>query len=174
MSGEIMRMIITDILTKMIAISHGNLHDIEHFLKVYSYAKIIGQKELKDENAKYVLEIAAIIHDIACPVCRAKYGKTDGNLQELESPALIDDFLAPFNLPQELTDRISWLVSHHHTYSDVQLLEHRILLEADFLVNAAESKYSLAQIESAKQSFFRTRTGISLLNSIFFCEGLKP
>lgn len=162
-----MNVIISDILIKMIEISKGNVHDIEHFLKVYAYAKTIGDAELADEGSKCILEIAAIIHDIACPLCRAKYGKTDGALQELESPALVEKFLSSFNLPQDYAARISWLVAHHHTYYDVQLLEHCILLEADFLVNAAESKYSLEQIESAKQSFFRTRTGLSLLNSIY-------
>jgi len=31
-----------------------------------------------------VIEIAAIIFDISCPLCREKYGNTDGKLQEKE------------------------------------------------------------------------------------------
>ena len=63
--------------------------------------------------------------------------------------------------------RISWLVSHHHTYTDVDGIDHRILLEADFLVNAGECGYSRAAIESAEKQFFRTAAGIRLLNSIY-------
>ena len=63
--------------------------------------------------------------------------------------------------------RISWLVSHHHTYTDVDGIEHRILLEADFLVNACEGGYARTAIESAKMQFFRTAAGIRLLDSIY-------
>ena len=36
------KMDIAEITKKMIACSDGNLHDICHFLKVYAYAKTIG------------------------------------------------------------------------------------------------------------------------------------
>ena len=36
-------------------------------------------------NLAIILEIAAIVHDIACPLCREKYGRADGYLQEQES-----------------------------------------------------------------------------------------
>jgi len=28
--------------------------------------------------------LAAIVHDIACPLCRIKYGNTNGKVQEVE------------------------------------------------------------------------------------------
>ncbi len=158
---------IDDIIIRMIDYSEGNLHDIEHFLKVYAYAKTIAEKELNDTASKKILEAAAILHDIACPLCRIKYGSTAGHLQELEGDALTRKFLDNFDLSEDFTARIVWLVSHHHTYTDVILPEHRILLEADFLVNASESNYSKEQIINAKENFFRTKTGIHLLNSIY-------
>jgi HD superfamily phosphodiesterase len=167
-SGDKVNPFIADIIIKMVEISKGNVHDIEHFLKVYTYAKAIGEKELSDDHSLTVLETASIIHDIACPLCRIKYGKTDGNLQELESPSLVKEFLNSFHCSHDFIERVCWLVAHHHTYSNVQLMEHRILLEADFLVNASESNYSIEQIKSAKQAFFRTNTGITLLNGIYF------
>lgn len=36
---------INNVLTKMIVYSDGNKHDIAHFLKVYSYARMIGEME---------------------------------------------------------------------------------------------------------------------------------
>ena len=33
------------LIPKMIAYSQGDLHDIEHFLKVYAYARTIGSGE---------------------------------------------------------------------------------------------------------------------------------
>ena len=66
-----------------------------------------------------------------------------------------------------MKERISYLVCHHHTYTDVNGLDYQILLEADFLVNADESQMSRAAIQRAKETFFKTKTGIELLNSIY-------
>ena len=161
---------ISDFIIKLCAESEGNLHDINHFLKVYAFAKCIGEKEGLDEESQRVLETAAIVHDIACPLCRVKYGSTEGSLQEREGAALTEEFLAPFELPSDFVQRVVWLVAHHHSYSDVSLLEHRILLEADFLVNAEESHYSVEQIQAAGRSFFKTASGLELLRSIYLSE----
>ena len=87
-------MTIAEITQKMIAHSNGNRHDINHFMKVYAFAKTIGEYEGLDRNTQTILEVAAIVHDIACPLCREKYGNTNGNYQELEGPALVQVFLA--------------------------------------------------------------------------------
>ena len=165
-----MNVSLADIIIKLCRESEGNLHDINHFLKVYAFAKCIGEKEGLDEERQRVLETAAIVHDIACPLCREKYGSTAGNLQELEGPELAERFLAEFELPRDFVERVKWLVGHHHSYSDVELLEHRILLEADFLVNADEGGCSREQIEAAKRSFFRSKTGLELLSAIYLSE----
>lgn len=60
-----------------------------------------------------------------------------------------------------------WLVSHHHTYKNVDGLDYQILLEADFLVNAEESGYKYSAIASAKKYIFKTTTGIRLLETIY-------
>ena len=65
-------MIISKIMKKMISYSEGNLHDIHHFMLVWSYAKTIGELEKLDTESQLILEIAAILHDIACPLCRRK------------------------------------------------------------------------------------------------------
>ena len=72
-------MSICEITTQMIAQSGGNLADINHFLKVYAFAKTIGEAEQLDADTQAVLEAAAILHDIACPLCREKYGSTRAN-----------------------------------------------------------------------------------------------
>ena len=41
-------MTITQILEKMIGSSDGNIHDIEHLVKVWAYAKTIGELEGPD------------------------------------------------------------------------------------------------------------------------------
>nr|WP_325212622.1 HD domain-containing protein [uncultured Oscillibacter sp.] len=156
-----------EIARKMTADSNGNRHDVNHFMKVYAFAKIIGECEGLDPAAQNILEIAAIVHDIACPLCREKYGNTNGKYQELEGPALVRDFLADSGLPQEAVDRIAWLVGHHHTLRDIGGPDHQILIEADYLVNADESGYSRENVENTLERVFRTETGKALLRAMY-------
>ena len=159
--------IISDVMQKMISYSEGNLHDIAHFMKVYAFAHTIGIGENIPDSEREILEIAAILHDIACPLCREKYGNTNGKYQEKEGGPLTEDFLGDFGIPQYAKERIIYLVSHHHTYTDVHGLDYRILLEADFLVNADESSRSKEAIQSAENMIFQTETGRKLLENIY-------
>lgn len=111
-----------------------------------------------------------MVHDIACPLCRQKYGNTNGKYQELESPPLVEDFFAGMPVEGDMAERISWLVAHHHTYTHVDSLDYQILLEADFLVNADEGGLVCAAIENMRQSVFRTGAGVRLLDSIYLRE----
>ena len=160
-------MTIAEITRKMIGYSNGSIPDINHFMKVYGYAKTIGECEHLDKDVQTVLEIAAIVHDIACPMCREKYGNTDGKLQEQEGPALASAFLKDSDLPEDQIDRIAYLVGHHHTLHDIDGLDYQILLEADYLVNADESHYPRENIENMLEKVFQTETGKQLLRSMY-------
>lgn len=157
---------VPDAIEKMIDFYKGDLHDINHFLKVWAFAKSIGEREGLDAHTQETLELAVVVHDISCPLCREKYGDTNGRHQELESTPLVAAFFAGEDCDADV-ERISWLVSHHHTYTDVDGMDYQILLEADFIVNTGESGYSKSAIESAKKQFFRTSAGLRLLNSIY-------
>ena len=163
-------MIIASAIEKMIDFYKGNLHDIAHFMKVWAFAETIGKQEKLDAHTQQVLELAAVVHDIACPLCREKYGNTNGKNQELESSPLVEAFLSDLPVPSDDIQRISWLAAHHHTYENVDGLDYRILLEADFLVNADESGYKIAAIKSAEKNIFRTPSGIRLLKSMYLCS----
>ena len=65
-----------------------------------------------------------------------------------------------------MTERVVYLVGHHHTYGEVDGPDYQILLEADYLVNADESNYSQEKICSAMERLFKTATGTALLKSI--------
>lgn len=152
---------------KMIAFYDGDLHDINHFLKVWAFAKTIGGREGLDAHTLETLELTAVVHDIACPLCRKKYGDTDGKHQERESAPLVAAFFAEPCFAGADVARISHIVSHHHTYTGVNGIDYQILLEADFLVNADESGFSTAAIAVAKERIFRTAAGVRLLCSMY-------
>lgn len=152
---------------KMIAFYQGSTHDIEHFLKVHAYARLIGQLEQLDEKTQMILELAAIVHDISCPYCREKYGNASGANQEKESEALLRPFLEEYALPEDVRERIIYLVCHHHTTIGVDGLDYQILLEADFLVNASEAGMTREQIQNFYDRVVKTSAGKRLFESIY-------
>ena len=80
---------ISTIMEKMIAYSDGNMHDIDHLIRVWTYAKTIGELEGLDKETQFILEVAAITHDIACPLCREKYGNTNGKRRKIVTASKI-------------------------------------------------------------------------------------
>ena len=166
-------MVVSSAIEKMIAFYQGNLHDINHFLKVWAFARTIGTREGLDEQTQRTLELAAVVHDIACPLCREKYGDANGKYQELESPPLVEQFFEGMDVERRTAERISWLAAHHHTYTNVDGPDYQILLEADFLVNAGEGGLSRAAIETMRQDVFRTKAGVRLLDSVYLRDGAE-
>ena len=167
-------MIVAAATKKMIEFYRGNLHDIDHFLKVWAMAKTIGELEGLDRHTQEVLELTAVVHDIACPLCREKYGDTNGKHQELESPPLVAAFFEGLPIGQPDVERISWLAAHHHTCTNTDGPDHQILLEADFLVNAGESGYARAAIENFRARVFRTAAGTELLDRMYLNGAENP
>ena len=159
-------MTVSEILEKMIAFSEGNIHDIDHLIRVWTYAKTIGELEGLAPKKQVVLEIAAITHDIACPLCREKYGSTNGKYQEREGEPMVRTFLADTDMSAEQIDRIAWLVAHHHTFSDIDGLDYQILVEADYIANASENGYSRENVTNFMAKIMRTESGKRILTAV--------
>ncbi len=155
------------IMQDMIAYSEGNIHDIDHLIRVWTYAKTIGELEGMDVRTQFVLETAAIVHDIACPLCREKYGSTMGKYQEEEGMTLTREFLADAGLAPEDLERVVYLVGHHHTIGDIDGADYQILIEADYIANASENGYPEENLRNARERIFRTKAGKALLNAVF-------
>ena len=68
---------------------------------------------------------------------------------------------------REMTERICWLIGHHHTYGHIQDMDHQILVEADFLVNLAEDHASDEAVRHVMKTVFRTESGIRFLKSLW-------
>jgi len=158
---------ITQILQKMIALSGGNIHDIDHLIRVWTYAKTIGELECLDKETQYILEVAAIVHDIACPLCREKYGNTNGKYQEEEGSRMVKVFLADTDMTNEQIDRVSYLVGHHHTIQNIEGVDYQILIEADYIANASENGYTDENIRNFMENVSKTKAGKQLMKEIF-------
>ena len=158
---------IAEIMKKMIDFSDSNIHDIDHFIRVWTYAKTIGELESLDAETQYILEVAAITHDIACPLCREKYGSTNGKHQETEGAPMVRNFLRDTGLTDAQIDRVAFLVGHHHTFTDVCGKDYQILLEADYIANASENGYERRSVENFIHKIMRTESGKALAKAVF-------
>lgn len=161
-------MINEKMIQKMVEFDGGDPKRIQHFLKVYQFAHVIGVEEGISEELQKILDLAAILHDIGIRPSEEKYGRCDGKLQEQEGPVYAMQLLKEFSeVTEEERDRICYLIGHHHTYQNVEGMDYQILLEADFLVNAYEDELPREAILTFKQKVFRTETGKKLLDTMF-------
>lgn len=152
---------------KMIEYYEGDPHQIQHLIKVHSFARRIGLLEQLDEETLNILEIAAIVHDIGIKDAIEKHGSSNGKYQELEGPPAAKKMLMELGYQQNIIDRVCYLVGHHHTYNNINGWDYQILVEADFLVNFHESKMSKETISSTLAKIFKTKTGIQICNLMY-------
>ena len=106
---------LNNLYRKMIEFYRDDPARIQHFIKVHSFAKLIGEEEHLDEKLLYILEAAAYVHDIGIRPAEAKFGRCDGKLQEQEGPAEAEKMLKSLGFEQDVIERVSYLVGHHHT-----------------------------------------------------------
>ena len=144
------------VIEAAIAYFENDIRRISHLLKVYGFAKAIGEKEQLDLFTMECLETAAV-------------------LQELEGPPVAAVILKKLEFPAPVTERVAYLIGHHHTYDKIEGMDYQILVEADFLVNINEdgldsSKQGLDSIRKIKENIFKTKTGTKILESIYLSK----
>lgn len=159
-------MITNDILHRMIAFEASCPGRVQHFLKVFAFSKIIADAEGMSREEREILETAALMHDIGIRPCEEKYGYCTGKMQEKEGPAHAREMLKDIG-SETLIDRVCWLIAHHHTYDEFEGLDYRILVEADYLVNAYENHAGKDAILMMRNKIFRTNMGKYLLDTIY-------
>ena len=157
----------TELIMKMMEHDQQNAHRIQHFLKVYEFAKLIGEGEGISKELEKTLLTAAIVHDIGIKASEEKYGDSDGVHQEELGPDLARQLLTSLNYEEKVVDRVCYLVAHHHTFFDVDGMDYQILIEADFLVNMYENHMDAPACRSVYERIFRTTTGKRICRKMY-------
>lgn len=155
---------------EMIRLYSGDPKRIQHFCKVHSYAKLIAEMEHVDADTLFILEAAALTHDIGIHLCEEKYGSSNGKLQEKEGPAIAEKLLKELQFEENVIERVKYLIAHHHTYDAIDGIDYQILVEADFLVNYFEDHLETESIKKSVKKIFKTETGIRIATEMFFPE----
>ena len=132
----------------MMEYDHGDVPRIQHFVKVYEFARMIGLMEGLDSKTQFTLESASVVHDIGIHISEQKYGSSSGKYQELEGPAEA----------KKLLDGLEWPADG---------MDYQILVEADFLVNLFEDKVSPDGCRNAYHKIFRTESGKRLYRTMY-------
>ena len=153
---------------EMISYYSGDPKRIQHFTKVHSYAKLIGEREQLSPEELYILEAAAYTHDIGIKPAEEKYGSSAGKLQEQEGPAVARGMLMRLGFAENVIERVCYLIGHHHTYTGIEGRDYQILVEADFLV--ADWAFSLAgaSFSGAGAAVSLTSALLVSMGSVFF------
>lgn len=156
------------LMALMINYDKGDARRIQHFVKVHGLASAIGRLEGLDAGTQFILETAAILHDIGIHISEQKYHSSSGKYQEIEGPGEAEKLLDQLGCytPGQIA-RVKYLIGHHHTYDNIDGKDYQILVEADFLVNFYEDAASAAAIASARKKIFKTAAGTQMLNDMF-------
>lgn len=155
---------------EMIKYYAGDVKRINHFMKVHGFAKVIGEGENLDENTMFTLETAAYVHDIGIKMSEQKYNSSAGKYQEELGPAEAETMLKKLGFDEDVIKRVSYLVGHHHTYSNIDGIDYQILIEADFIVNIFEDEIDADSIKSIREKIFKTETGKKILDNMYNTE----
>lgn len=165
-----MKYTIGPVIQAMIRYNGEDAARIHHALKVYAFAKSIGELEGLDDAQMEILETAAVLHDIGIHNSEKKYGSSAGKYQELEGPPVAEELLHNIGTSEEVIRRVCYLVGHHHTYTGINGSDYQILVEADFLVNLYEDGMGRLQAQTVLDKYFKTAAGKEYLAAMFLNE----
>lgn len=152
---------------KMIECYAGDPKRIQHFIKVHAFSRYIGLRERLPEHDLFVLECAALVHDIGIKPAEAQFGECGGKLQERLGPPEAEKMLRELGFADDDIARICCMVGRHHSYDSIDGIDLQILIEADFVVNLFEDAASKSAVDTAYGKIFRTDSGKELLRTVF-------
>ena len=158
---------IAKVAVAMLQKNRGDIKRIEHSLKVFGYARLLGLAESLDETTLEILELTALLHDIGIHVAEKKYGKSTSHYQETEGPPVAREILTSLDFEPETVDRVCFIISKHHTFTAVDGIDFQLLVEADFLVNSSEDHMNDHQITQFAKNIFKSEGGFMYLKLLF-------
>lgn len=160
------------VINAMIEYFGADVRRINHFLKVFSFAKAIGEGENLSTEEQELLEVTAVVHDIGIKLSEQKYNSSAGKYQEIEGPDEAEKILKQLGYEKKFIENVKYLVAHHHTYNCINTLPYQILIEADFIVNFFEDNSSVQSIKNAYDKIFKTPTGKAIIKKMYLdgCE----
>ena len=153
------------LVQEMVRYEEGCAARVHHFLKVFALAQTIGTAEKLDPYTQFVLETAALTHDIGVRPSLVRYGRSEGCCQQQEGLPAARALLLRLGYEHKVVERVCELIVRRHTYGLDEGPDYQILVEADSLIHIQEENLRQDAIY-AVQRHFRTQTGQLLLQQL--------
>jgi len=152
---------------KVIEYFQSDAKRIHHAMQVYGFAETILLAEGIAGKEREIIETAALIHDIGIPAAERKYGSAAGNYQEIEGPPIARAILEGLSYPEEIIDRVCFIVANHHSYNKIDGIDFRILVEADLIVNIYGNSMSRKAADTLIVKHFVTAAGRRIAEGMY-------
>lgn len=141
---------------------------ITHTQSVAAYTRLIAAGEGWEYGRVELVEMAAWLHDIGCPVARKLYGNSLPVHQQEEGRKLVAGWLREEpHLSEEEKGWLADVVGGHHRFDAARELHFEPLFEADLIVNLLEGYYQQSQAAHFYDKMMTTETGRMLFRSLF-------
>ena len=158
---------INDTIFAMMEYFRGDPKRIQHFMKVYSFARAIGVKEKLPDDVQYLVEVAAITHNIGVKNSELKYGSAAGEYLEIEGPPEAEKMLREIGYDEEFIDKICFLIANRNHYKNYDNAPYQILAEANLLVNISQEKINMGLANNLKEKIFKTKSGLKMFEDLY-------
>lgn len=161
---------IDELYLRMMEHDAGSPARIHHFVKVHSFARMIAIAEKLPPNERYTIEAAALVHDIGVKATLDQSGAAEDSCPAKTGMTEAKQLMKSLQFDPTVIDRVVYLVGCHHIYTNVDGTDHRILVEAELLVNLYESGASRESVLEAYRKHFHTEAGRELCRTMFAPE----
>lgn len=144
-------MTVNRVALRMKQYHHGDMVKVQHFVRVYTLAKSIGELEHLSDEEQLDLELAAVVH----------------NVEEDEPIPVVRDMLRECGINDAVNMRVCHMVENAENYDHIATLDHQILIEAKLIVDFKEHNTPENEMIRKAEDIFLTNTGKLFLKRAF-------
>lgn len=128
----------------------GDRDKVQHFVRVYTLAKSIGELEHLNDEEQFDLELAAVVHNV-----------------EGDRIPVVRDILRECGVTEAAAMKVCHMVENTENYEHIGTLDHQILIEAKLIVDFKEQNTPEKEIIRKAEDLFLTNTGKLFLKRAF-------
>ncbi|AQS60474.1 HD domain-containing protein [Desulforamulus ferrireducens] len=149
------------VISEMKKVFQAVPYGIDHTLKVLKDAEEIMEGENISPDQRELIALVAILHDIGAVEAQRKHGSMAASYQEKEGPDVARQILQGVGYDPIRTERICYIIGHHHTPAKIDGIDFQIQWEADLLANLEhmEIKNDPDKLRKYIEDNFKTSTG---------------
>lgn len=146
---------------------------IAHALEVAGHALRIQAVEGGDRE---IVAMAGLLHDVGIKPGEARYGRSDGKIQEKLGPPVAEEILSSLGVDAGKIATVREIIAFHHTPGKIRTKEFACLWDADMIVNLREVTGSMSRekIGELIETKFLTEKGKRIARGIYLSPPGKP